>query len=656
MLHQRKAAMAAAAAGACRSIRSVASTLPSSSLSTRIYFMDHPPLHTARPASMASSSSSSNAWLPAALVAVATASVLTSLTEAAPPTAAASAPDSSDDTKDNSKENVLPMREVMALIESRLKPFRTERFLSSRPRRSSRSGSGTFPPTVGEHDLPTVASKTFPKIAVLSKGKGVDEPYTIEVPLPPTASRETNVLAACLHALQKKGHTLTFHTGLTTNNGTSLSFVFGDQSGSVLLTSSSAVAAPSSSTEVMPSTGTGKSSLLLYKTKGFTEADVDAVVDSYIMAWRSSPDDQLTGSFLSNFTDVLDALRIGGGGGGKYAFDHEQDVPYSSPQRPVPPHSPFSRPSSTRGESIVERGGGIGSGQNGTAVMGENDPVSRLKKLGAEVFEKATEEELDWTCLAGYESIKAEVEDTVVMALQHAEAYDAIARQTRERYESNRPRAVLFEGPPGTGKTLTARIIASRTEVPLVFISTERVLSKWYGDSEKNLAKVFEACKELGGAIIFIDEVDALAASRDTNMHEATRRLLSVILQSIEGFRGRNKNVLICATNRKQDLDSALLSRFDVSIKFDLPTCPARQAIFARYAKHLAGNELARLAEASEAYSCRDIKEVCENTERKWASKTIRGQADGLTPPLKEYLNQLKAQTLSDHQTLPHNV
>jgi len=547
------------------------------------------------------------------------------------------------------------MREVMSLIESRLKPFRTERFLTSHS--SSRSGSTTFPPVVGDHGLPTNPCKAYPKIAVLIRGKGVDEPYTIKVPLPPRAGKETKVLAACLHALQKKGHTLTFHTGLTTNEGTSLSFVLGDQSGSVLLTSSSAVAksASSSSTQVMPPTRTGKSSLLLYKTEGFTEGDVDAVVDSYITAWSSSPDDQLTGLFLSNFTDVLDALRIGGGGGGKHAFDPDQDASYSSPQHPVPPPPfPFSRPPLTRGGSVVERGGGGGSRVNGGAVGTGNDPVSRLRKLGAEVFEKATEEELDWSCLAGYDSIKAEVEDTVVMALQHAEAYDAIARQTRERYESNRPRAVLFEGPPGTGKTLTARIIASRTEVPLVFIPTERVLSKWYGDSEKNLAKVFEACEELGGAIIFIDEVDSLAGNRDSNMHEATRRLLSVILQSIEGFKGRNKNVLICATNRKQDLDSALLSRFDVSIKFDLPARPARQAIFARYAKHLAGEELTRLAEVSEGYSCRDIKEVCENTERKWASKIIRGQADGPTPPLKEYLQQLKARSLAHRQPLQH--
>ena len=67
-----------------------------------------------------------------------------------------------------------------------------------------------------------------------------------------------------------------------------------------------------------------------------------------------------------------------------------------------------------------------------------------------------------------------QVEDSVVMALQHSEAYEAIARETRARYESNRPRAVLFDGPPGTGKTLTARIVAARTQVRQTDGQTDR--------------------------------------------------------------------------------------------------------------------------------------------------------------------------------------
>ncbi|CAN0443033.1 unnamed protein product, partial [Discosporangium mesarthrocarpum] len=87
------------------------------------------------------------------------------------------------------------------------------------------------------------------------------------------------------------------------------------------------------------------------------------------------------------------------------------------------------------------------------------------------------------------------------------EAFDKIARQTRSRFESNRPRAVLFEGPPGTGKTLSARIIASRSNQPMVHIPVETIMSKWYGESEKKLSAIFDACDQLGGAIIFIDEV-----------------------------------------------------------------------------------------------------------------------------------------------------
>lgn len=75
--------------------------------------------------------------------------------------------------------------------------------------------------------------------------------------------------------------------------------------------------------------------------------------------------------------------------------------------------------------------------------------------------------------------MKQEVEDTLIIALRHPQTYEEIARNTRQRFESNRPRAVLFEGPPGTGKTLTARIIASRTETPLVYVPVERIMTKW---------------------------------------------------------------------------------------------------------------------------------------------------------------------------------
>jgi SpoVK/Ycf46/Vps4 family AAA+-type ATPase len=132
-------------------------------------------------------------------------------------------------------------------------------------------------------------------------------------------------------------------------------------------------------------------------------------------------------------------------------------------------------------------------------------------------------------------------------------------------------------------------------------------------------------------------------------MHEASRRILSVILQRIEGFAtssSENKNVLICATNRKSDLDAALLSRYDVIIQYSLPDLETRKAVFKKYAKQLGRMPLNTLAESSEGMSNRDIKEICEHAERSWASKMIE-QADvtgikqGL-PTSSDYLESLE--------------
>ncbi|CAM9974514.1 unnamed protein product, partial [Ectocarpus fasciculatus] len=245
-----------------------------------------------------------------------------------------------------------------------------------------------------------------------------------------------------------------------------------------------------------------------------------------------------------------------------------------------------------------------------------------------------------WDSLAGYADVKQEIEDTLILPLRHPEVYDVIARKTRTQFESNRPRAVLFEGPPGTGKTVSARVIAGRSDRPMVHVPVENIMSKWYGESEKKLSAIFDACDEMGGAIIFIDEVDALAGSRSTGgMHEATRRVLSVILQKVEGFEKGSKNILICATNRKDDLDSALISRFQLSIQFGLPDATTRREVFGLYAKQLSQHELQTLATITAGMSGRDMKETCQHAERRWASKLVRGQETSELPSLKEYVD-----------------
>ncbi|CBN79434.1 conserved unknown protein [Ectocarpus siliculosus] len=353
-----------------------------------------------------------------------------------------------------------------------------------------------------------------------------------------------------------------------------------------------------------PSTGPrgGKDSIHLYRDGGFTKQDLAALVQGYQEAWSGL-----------NGRDVSYRFVIAPG--------------ETATTAPPAPRSP---------ESATSAAGGPSSAVPGSKAAG----AEKLRQLGVEVFDKATGETPGWDSLAGYADVKQEIEDTLILPLRHPEVYDVIARKTRTQFESNRPRAVLFEGPPGTGKTVSARVIAGRSDRPMVHVPVENIMSKWYGESEKKLSAIFDACDEMGGAIIFIDEVDALAGSRSTGgMHEATRRVLSVILQKVEGFEKGSKNILICATNRKDDLDAALISRFQLSIQFGLPDATTRREVFGLYAKQLSQHELQTLATITAGMSGRDMKETCQHAERRWASKLVRGQETSELPSLKEYVD-----------------
>uniref|UniRef100_A0A2P2KK62 Uncharacterized protein MANES_16G002800 n=2 Tax=Rhizophora mucronata TaxID=61149 RepID=A0A2P2KK62_RHIMU len=254
--------------------------------------------------------------------------------------------------------------------------------------------------------------------------------------------------------------------------------------------------------------------------------------------------------------------------------------------------------------------------------------VANLESMGVRVygldepFMDSSNGEISWDNIAGYDQQKREIEDTILLALHSPDVYDDIARRTRRKFETNRPRAVLFEGPPGTGKTSCARVIANQAGVPLLYVPLEVVMSKYYGESERLLGKVFSLANELpNGAIIFLDEVDSFAVARDSEMHEATRRILSVLLRQIDGFEQDKKVVVIAATNRKQDLDPALISRFDSMITFGLPDSLNRKEIAAQYAKHLTKSELEEFAKTTDEMSGRDIRDVCQQAERSWASK-----------------------------------
>lgn len=269
-----------------------------------------------------------------------------------------------------------------------------------------------------------------------------------------------------------------------------------------------------------------------------------------------------------------------------------------------------------------------------------NNPASRLIKLGASLIKD--NEDISWDYMAGYEVVKKKIRESIIMPLQNPNIYDSVAKMTRKVFESNRPNAILFEGGPGVGKTTAARIIAGEVNIPLVYVPVESIMSKWYGQSSQNLSDIFDACDDMGGAIIFLDEIDSLVGSRDQNMFEATRRILSVLLRKLDGIDSTAKTLTIGATNRKMDLDHALLSRFDQTINFPLPNSVERGAIFHNYAHHLDAESIAILGERAKNLSGRTIKDVCELAERRWVRKLLIQKTEPTPPPIEYYKQALK--------------
>ncbi len=277
----------------------------------------------------------------------------------------------------------------------------------------------------------------------------------------------------------------------------------------------------------------------------------------------------------------------------------------------------------------------------------EQTPEERLQELGVQVYRQG----LSWDAIGGYELVKREVMEGVVLPFQHKEIYAKIMEKTRGSAgagRGNRPRAILFTGPPGVGKTTMARIISKEVGVPLLYIPIESIISKYYGESSKNLMSIFELAARMDSAIFFLDEIDSLAGNRDAQMFEATRRVLSVLLRYLDGFESKGDILTLAATNRPKDLDSALLSRFDHTIRFDLPNTSERRLILKGYARHLQEEELVKLAQMTEEFSGRNLKDLCDYAERWWARHLILQKKDVSTPPLEAYIKSVETRRLDD--------
>jgi len=161
----------------------------------------------------------------------------------------------------------------------------------------------------------------------------------------------------------------------------------------------------------------------------------------------------------------------------------------------------------------------------------------------------------------------------IELPLKHPELFD--------RLGIDPPKGVLLHGPPGTGKTLIAKAVANESGANFYTINGPEIMSKFYGQSEENLRKIFEEAEKNAPSIIFIDEIDAIAPKRSEVHGEVERRVVSQMLTLMDGLKGRGKLIVIGATNIPDVLDPALRrpGRFDREIRIDAPDRNGRKEI-----------------------------------------------------------------------------
>ncbi len=182
--------------------------------------------------------------------------------------------------------------------------------------------------------------------------------------------------------------------------------------------------------------------------------------------------------------------------------------------------------------------------------------------------------DIDFSDVGGMENVKKEIELKIIKPLQHAELYKAYGKKVGG--------GILLYGPPGCGKTFIAKATAGQVNAKFINVSLNDILDMWIGNSEKNLHDIFDLARINQPCVLFIDEIDALGASRSDMKQSSSRHLINQFLQELDGIDASNEGVLIIgATNTPWNLDPAFRrpGRFDRIVFVPPPDVDSRTSI-----------------------------------------------------------------------------
>ncbi len=272
---------------------------------------------------------------------------------------------------------------------------------------------------------------------------------------------------------------------------------------------------------------------------------------------------------------------------------------------------------------------------NGTVVVQHSTILNIAEKPTGDAIgaSQVTYEEI-----GGLSDAIQKIREMVELPMKHPEIFKRLAIDP--------PRGLILHGPPGTGKTLLAKAVASESEANFIHINGPEIMSKFYGESEQKLRKIFEDAEENAPSIIFIDELDAIAPKREDVQGEVERRVVAQLLATMDGLKTRGQVIVIGATNRVNALDPALRrpGRFDREIEIGVPDETGRLEVLHIHTRGMPltteGDEkveLERLAKITHGFVGADLNALC----REAAMKALR-----------RYLPQIKL----EEEEIPQDV
>ncbi|MEM1605808.1 MAG: proteasome-activating nucleotidase [Fervidicoccaceae archaeon] len=303
-------------------------------------------------------------------------------------------------------------------------------------------------------------------------------------------------------------------------------------------------------------------------------------------------------------------------------------------------------------KSKLKPGASVAINQRGSTIIevlpDREDPYVKAM----EVIEKP---QVKYSDIGGLEEQIREIRETIELPLLKPELFQKIGIEP--------PKGVLLYGPPGTGKTLLAKAVAGETNSTFIRVVASEFVQKFIGEGARIVREVFELARRKAPSIIFIDEIDAIAAKRidvGTSGEREVQRTLMQLLAEMDGFDPLGNVKIIAATNRIDILDPAILrpGRFDRIIYVPLPDEKGRYEIFIIHTRkmNLAKDvSLSQLAKITEGFSGADIKAACVEA----GYNAIRNGRDVVT--MKDFLDaveKIKARKASSEteMQLPRDV